>query len=412
MANNVYNNAVKIARLSMDCLRNNLTFTKFVNRNYEPMFKDGGAKGGDTINVRIPPKGYSVRHGATAAPQGYLDTYVPITLAQHGADMNFTTKDLRLCVEDGDAFQQNVLNPLIAPVANYIDYSGLSLYTSIPNFVGAPGTLPSNLDHFLDAGAVLDEHAVPRDGSWAAIMHPRHQAGMLKGTTSYYNPQTDISEQFRNGVMGRLVGGFKFSTDQNCPTHTTGKWTPNSTAQVNATISTQGNTAIVIKTLSSGAALKKGDIVSFAGVYEVNPISKVSTGNLRQFTVTADANLDSTLTLALSPAMYTTGPNQNIDAFPQADASVYFYGATANTYSEKSTRTSLLFHPDAFGLCCVDLPKPESANYCVRVRDPKLDIAIRLIQWYNGSSDEELYRLDVLFGWATLRPDFACRIQA
>ena len=76
----------------------------------------------------------------------------------------------------------------------------------------------------------------------------------------------------------------------------------------------------------------------------------------------------------------------------------------------KTTRQSLLFHPDAFGLACVDLPKPESATYCVRVRSPRLNIPIRLIQFYNGSTDQELYRLDILFGWAVLRDQFACRV--
>ena len=80
------------------------------------------------------------------------------------------------------------------------------------------------------------------------------------------------------------------------------------------------------------------------------------------------------------------------------------------TNGNKATRQSLLFHPDAFGLACVDLPKPASATYCVRVRSPKLNIPIRLIQFYNGSTDQELYRLDVLFGWATLRDQFACRV--
>ena len=45
MATNTFNNAVKIAKYAMDCLENNLTFTKFVNRKYESMFMDGGAKG-------------------------------------------------------------------------------------------------------------------------------------------------------------------------------------------------------------------------------------------------------------------------------------------------------------------------------------------------------------------------------
>ena len=409
MATNTFNNAVKIAKYAMDCLENNLTFTKFVNRKYESMFMDGGAKGGDTVNVRIPAKGYAVRHGSAASPQGYTDSYVPITLTQHGADMQFTTAQLELNLEDGEAFKQNVLNPLIAPLANYIDQQGMALASGIANSVGTPGTLPTNLDSFLDAGALLDESAVPRDGQWAAIMHPRHQASILSSTSTYYNPQSDISAQYRDGVLGKLIGGFKFSPDQNAPTMTTGT-IASATPAVNAAPA-DGASQVAIKA-ATGVSLKVGDVITFAGVYAANPVSKLSTGALKQFTVTqAVSAAGGNLTLNIFPAIQLSGPNQNVTALPQADALMYFWGVSgATTYNSKSTRESLLFHPDAFGLACVDLPKPASATYCVRVRSPKLNIPIRLIQFYNGSTDQELYRLDVLFGWATLRDQFACRV--
>ena len=410
MATNTFNNAVKIAKYAMDCLENNLTFTKFVNRKYESMFMDGGAKGGDTVNVRIPAKGYAVRHGSAASPQGYTDSYVPITLTQHGADMQFTTQQLELNLEDGEAFKQNVLNPLIAPVANYIDQQGMALASGIANSVGAPGTLPTTLSPFLDAGATLDECSVPRDGQWAAIMHPRHQASILSSTSTYYNPQSDIAAQYRDGVLGKLIGGFKFSPDQNAPSMTTGNapGTPlmnGSTADGASTINVDGWT-------SGQATLNVGDVLTIAGVYAANPVSKLSTGALKQFTVTAQVS-DSSGTMAsiaITPAIQLSGPNQNVTALPVDGAAVSVWGSTSNAYGNKSTRQSLLFHPDAFGLACVDLPKPASATYCVRVRSPKLNIPIRLIQFYNGSTDQELYRLDVLFGWATLRDQFACRV--
>ena len=410
MATNTFNNAVKIAKYAMDCLENNLTFTKYVNRKYEDMFKDGGAKGGDTVNVRIPALGYGLRHGSAASPQGYTDSYKPITLTQHGADMQFTTKELALNLEDGEAFKQNVLNPLIAPVANYIDQQGMALASGISNSVGTPGTLPSDLSPFLDGGALLDECSVPRDGSWAAVMHPRHQAGVLKGTSQYFNPQADIAAQYREGQLGKLIGGFKFSADQNAPSMTTGT-IASATPAVNAAPA-DGASQIVLKAATS-CAFNVGDVLTFAGCYAVNPVSKVSTGALKQFVVTEAATASgSAITVKVSPAFQASGVNQNIDALPQADALVYFWGVSgATTYNAKTARESLLFHPDAFGLACVDLPKPESATYCVRVRSPRLNIPIRLIQFYNGSTDQELYRLDVLFGWAVLRDQFAVRVM-
>jgi len=410
MATNTFNNAVKIAKMSADCLENNLSFTKFVNRKYESMFKDGGAKQGDTINVRIPALGYGLRHGSAASPQGYTDTPVPITLAQHGADMQFTTAELLLNMEDGEAFKQNVLNPLIAPVANYIDQTGMALNLKVNNAVGAPGTVPSNLDLFLDAGAVLRERAVPVDGTWSAVMSPRHQAGVLKGTSQYFNPQADIAAQYRDGKLGRLVSGLRFSDDQNAPTHTVGTFGTSTPVMSGTTL--DGATTLVMSGWASGAStLNTGDSLTIDNVFAVNPVSKLSTGQLFPFTVvTTVSDSSGTITATITPAIQVSGVNQNVSAVPLNTAKVYVWGKNDNTYSGKSQTESLVFHPDAFSLVAVDMPKPESAVYCVRVRSPRLNIPIRLIQFYNGAMDQELYRLDVMFGWAATRPNFACRV--
>ena len=112
MASNAFNNVASISKMAMDCLENNLTFTKFVNRQYDDQFRADGAKNGDSCNIRIPGS-YSTRSGSVANPQGYNDTYKPLTLSQYGVDLAFTTKELRLNMEDGEAFKQNVLNPCL-----------------------------------------------------------------------------------------------------------------------------------------------------------------------------------------------------------------------------------------------------------------------------------------------------------
>lgn len=411
MATNSYNNAVKITRMAMDCLENNLVATKFVNRQYKSEFANTGAKQGDTINVRIPGF-YGVRQGSTAQPQGYNDTYVPVTLNQFGADLEFTTKDLLLAVEDGEAFQQNVLNPLVAPVANYVDSLITGLYSQVSNSTGTPGTKPTDLDYYLKAGAILDDNAAPRDGQRSAIVSPWSQASLVQGLKGLFHSASEISRQYEEGTMG-LAGGLKFSMDQNIRTHTVGTF-GTSTPAMAATVSTEGATTLNVSGWASGAsALKKGDIISIANVYAVNPVSKTSTGQLQQFVVTSDYN-DTTGAMAalpISPAIYSTGPLQNVTAMPQSGAAVYVYGKQDNTYSAKASNADLVFHKDAFGLVCVDLPKPESAVFATRVRSKKLDISMRLVQFYNGTTDKELYRIDVLAGSAAFRPKWACRVQ-
>lgn len=410
MATNTFNNAVKITKMAMDCLENNLVLTKFVNREYKSEFKDTGAKMGDTINVRIPGF-YGVRQGSTAQPQGYNDSYVPVTLNQFGADLEFTSKDLLLCVEDGPAFQQNVLNPLIAPVANYVDSLIANLYTGVTQFTGTPGTKPTTLDPYLQAQAMLDDWAAPRDGQRSAVISPWSQASMIKALSGLFNPTTEISRQYEEGTMGNAVG-LKWSMDQNIPNHTSGTFGTSTPAM--AANAADGATTLNISGWASGASqLKKGDIISIAGVYAVNPVSKANTGQLQQFVVTADTN-DSggtMATLPISPAVILTGPNQNVSALPLSSAAVYVYGLQNNTYSNKVTNCDLVFHKDSMGLVSVDLPKPESAVFATRVRSKKLDISMRLVQFYNGTTDKELYRIDVLAGAALFRPKWAVRVQ-
>jgi hypothetical protein len=398
MATNAFNNVASISKMAMDCLENNLTFTKFVNRQYDDQFRADGAKNGDSCNIRIPGT-YSTRSGSVANPQGYNDSYKPLTLSQYGVDLAFTTKELRLNIEDGEAFKQNVLNPMIAPLANLIDQQGTALLSQIYQATGTPGTAMTDLQSFLDGGAVLDEAAVPRDGEWSAIMAPRTQSSIVGGLKTLFNPNDDIAEQYRNGTMGRLAGGFKFSMDQNITSGAVGTRVAGTSSYASG--ATEGGTSIVASGGSGNVAV--GDIFTIAGVYKVNPVSKLSTGQLQQFVVTAASAYSA---VSFQPPMYTaaSGPLQNITALPSGTPAITYMGAASAVATN-----NVVFHKDAFGLVCVDLPKPEGVN-CTRVRSKKLNVPLRMIQWYNGTQDTELYRLDVLFGWSVLRPTFAARV--
>ena len=398
MAAQTFNNVASITKMAMDCLENNLTVSKFVNRQYDDQWRESGAKIGDTANIRIPGT-YAVRSGSTANPQAYNDTYKPLTLNQFGVDLAFTTKELRLNVEDGDAFKQNVLNPMIAPLANYIDQSVIALFSQIYQAAGTPATAMTDLQGFLDGGAILDEAAVPRDGEWSAVMAPRTQSSIVGGLKTLFNPNDDIAEQYRSGTMGRLAGGFKFSMDQNITSGAVGTRVAGTASYASG--ATEGGTSIVASGGSGNVAV--GDIFTVAGVYKVNPVSKASTGQLQQFVVTAAAAYTA---LAFQPPMYTaaSGPLQNITALPTGTPAIAFLGAASAVATN-----NIVFHKDAFGLVCVDLPKPAGVE-AARVRSKKLNIAFRMIRWYNGTQDTELYRLDLLMAAGILRPTFATRV--
>lgn len=408
MATNTFNNIADITPVAMDVLENNLVFSKHVNRGYDDRFRETGGKIGDTANIRIPGY-YTVRSGKVASPQGYNDTFASVTLAQKGVDIQFSSKELRLNV---DEFKHNVLEPALVPLANQIDLDLCNLLTGVNQATFSsttPATKLTDLEQFLQAQALLDEMAIPRNNR-ATVINPRTNANVVKGLSGLFNPQTAISEQFNSGNIGHALG-MDWSMDQNLLPFTTGAFGTSTPAV--ATTATEAAATIALKALANPHTIKVGDVLTFANVYAVNPVTKTSTGQLKQFVVTAAvaATAATTETITVSPAFISTGPTQNISALPQADALVYFYGTSQTSGNAGLVcPTSAVFHRDAFLLACADLPKVGPSELCSRIKSKVSDISFRMIKYYDGRNDDELYRLDVLYGVALLRPNHAVRV--
>jgi len=158
-------------------------------------------------------------------------------------------------------------------------------------------------------------------------------------------------------------------------------------------------------TLATGTGtLNKGDVFTIANVFRVHPETKVSTGILQQFTVTADY-AGGAGSVAISPAVVTSGASQNV-AIPttSATAAITVLG-TAST----AAGTSLLYQQEAFAFATADLVMPDGVDFAKReVMD---GISMRIVRQYTISNDQFPTRLDVLYGYKTLRPQLACRLH-
>ena len=145
-------------------------------------------------------------------------------------------------------------------------------------------------------------------------------------------------------------------------------------------------------------------------------MSYASTGQLQQFVVTADTSDSSgSMTIPISPSIITSGQLQTVNASPADNAVVTVLGATsatAGTLATTVTPQSLLYHPDAFAMVMADLHKPSSGAETTSVRSKELGISIRMVQQYQIGTDQEPTRMDILYGWATLRPQLACRVYS
>ena len=396
-------------------LENDLSFTKAVNKDYSKDFGTDSAIGqkiGSTLMVRKPVR-YVGRSGAALSVENATEQQVPVTLNQQiGVDIQFSSQELTLSI---DEFSDRFIKPAMANIANVIDNQGLGLATQVYNAYGTPGTRPTGnpsstnggvLGAFLQAGVILDNCAAPRDGQRNAIVTPQTQADLVIGLAGLFNDSSDVSRQYREGTMGK-TGGLKFSMDQNVNTYTVGAQggTPlvNAASQTGSSLVTKGWTA-------STNVLGVGDVFTIAGVYTVNPQShSVVAGVLQQFVVTSSVTSDGSgnATIAINPAITISTGFQTVNASPAANAAITVVG-TAGTVSPQM----LVFHKDAFTLASADLEMPKGVDFAARKADKRTGISVRCVRQYSIATDQFPCRLDVLFGWACLRPELAVRLMA
>jgi hypothetical protein len=388
----------QITREGLRILVNNLGFARNTNREYDPSFANDGAKIGDTLRVRKPAR-YTVRSGATLDVQDHTETSVNLTLdSQIGVDVNFTSKELTLDIDD---FSSRILKPAMATIANKIDYDGLGLYDDVYSTVGTPGTSPATAAVLLDANQKLDEMAAPRDGERCCAFDPAANSAMVDGLKGLFQSSGKLDAQYRKGMMGMDTLGYKeIYMDQNVRVHTTGGY--NGAHTLNGVPAEAADTATTTTlTLQTGTGLYAvGDVFTIAGVNAVNPQNRASTGSLQQFTVVTST---STTSIAVSPALRTQGPFQTVDAMPATAAALTEVGTASTGYPQ-----NIAYHKDAFTLATADLLMPNGVDFASR--QVHEGISMRIVRDYDINNDAMPCRIDVLYGWKTLYPELACRI--
>ena len=417
MANNLLTIS-KITNEALMVLENELTFTSEVDRNYDDQFAVVGAKIGNTVNIRRPGR-FIGTVGPALNVEDFNETSVPVTLStQFHVDTQFSTQDLALSL---DMFSDRVLKPAVATIANRIDRDGLSMATlNTANIVGTPGTPPTGLITYLTGQAYLDSEGAPRDGRRSCIVEPFTSATIVDSLKGLFVPQEAIGEQYRKGLMGRDSGGMNWKLDQNVVSQSFGFWTGSSAGSITVNGANQGlssgwaSSSTINITATATGTLNAGDIINFASVYAVNPQNRQAYGSnkLRNFVVkSAVALTNGNTSVTVSPALIYGGQFQNVTASPAASAAVtpYNIGVSSNsTYSPQN----IIMHRNAFTLAIADLELPEGVHFAGRASDKEIGLSMRIVRQYTVNNDSIPTRLDVLYGWAPLYPELACRVAA
>jgi len=390
-----------VARETLAILKNMISFSANVNRDWEDEFTSNMSRGyapGQTINIKRPPR-YTYRAGRVAVPQSTVETTVPLTLSQGGCDVNFTSLERTLSLPK----LEDKLQAAIAPVANEIDRQGLQLaHFQTFNALNVAGTLPTTqaaaLQVITDANARLDEMAAPRDKRRCLITNPRLNGALIQGLAGLFNNSTTIGKQYQSGMMVDSLG-LAYGMDQNVDVHVNG-------AATATNINGAGQTGSTITVVAvAGGTLTRGTVITLPNVFAVNPQSRVSTGVLAQFVVTADVAAAAT-SIPISPALVTSGAFQNVTGSPTTAAPYVIMGAASTSYA-----TNVAFHKDAFTLAMVPMWAPRGGKGVIDVAQRTEDgFTLKVTEFYDGINDNSIMRIDVLFGWAATYPELSTKI--
>ncbi len=407
--NNLLTN-IAITNEALMVLRNQFVLVPRSGRSIDSMFGRSGYKNGQTVHIRLPVRYQSALQTAVNL-NNTAESNVSLTLTQRNIAVDFLSSDLKLKI---DEFSDRILKPQMAQLASDIDADGFKLFyqaqsLSTPGVItaGKPAAFTgadiSTLRPWLDAGARLSDQATPQDGNLYLAITPGTQAAVIDGTKGLFTPVAEIGEQYKRGIMGTAVG-FEWCMTQNMPTFTTGTRSATG-ATINGAVT--AGTAVVLAQGAVATTITQGDQFTVAGVYDINPLTRVALKTLKVFTVqAATAFVAGAVTLSVLPAINTTAPNQTVSiALPNA-AAVTFIGAASVT-----TDINLAWHKNAFMVAFCDLPTDLPGGEAHMAKDTESGISVRFAKQWDVQADVVVYRTDVLYGWKMVRPELACRVQ-
>lgn len=396
MANNMLTVSM-ITREAIELFVNSNAFIKNINRQYDDEFGKSGNKIGSQLRIRLP-NDYVPTTGPGISVQDTAEQQTVLTMAtQQHVDVSFSSADLLLSLDD---FSERILLPMMNNLAGAVavgimNANAEAICNISGNMDGANAIQMPNAGTYLDAQATIKLNSGPNVGQ-KIINDPRTEARVVTSLSGLLNPGSAISDQYYEGTMYRALGALWFS-DQTVIKHTAGSFTAGT---VNGANQTGPN--VLVNAITG--TLNVGDIITIAGVNAVNRVTKQTTGELRQFVVTAAAQGGATQVSVYPSIIPSANGNavqyQTVDVSPANGAALSLYTNPNVTY-----RKNFRFAPEAITMATGDLPMPQNK---VTARHRYDNVSMRYVKDYMIGTDQEISRLDVLYGSLAVRPEWAC----
>ena len=391
-----------ITREAVRLWKNENSFIQHIDTQYDDSYAQSGAKIGTALKIRLP-NDYVVRTGPAAQPQDTAEQSTTLTVAtQKGVDVSFSSLERTMSLDD---YSKRVLAPMVNNLVGAVAVDvmsgaegGVARFTA--NVDASNNILTPRADDWLNAGALLDLNSAPR-ANRKIVADPLTMARTVSSLAGLFNPSKKIGEQYDSGQVSEALG-FDWFMDQTVIKHTTGSFS------AGGTVNGANQTGLTLTVNATTGTFAIGDIITIAGVNMVNRITKTTTGQLQQFVITVAAVTGATslsIYPALVPAQASGGQTQyqTVDVSPANSAVVALVTNASSVY-----RKNLVFVPEAVTMATADMEIPRGVHEAAR---EEFDgVSMRMVTAYNVQSDQLITRLDILYGYLWVRPEWVVTV--
>ena len=419
MANDLTSNVTrKLMRVFLKHFESNRVLTKTVNTQlFQGKFTPAS---GTTVDIKRPHDYTTIR---TSGGDISGETKDSITAGKATATVqNYFTASVNWDNVE-EALELDQLDQILAPMARRIvtdlevDFAGFMLKNS-GMVQGTTGTAITTWQHVADAGALMASTGVPSDMPWYYVMNPFSQIAMANLQNQLTAVDSLVRTAWEKAQISRDFGGLSALTSQALASYTTNATTDVAGVVDGTPTATYASVKDTMQQTIHIDALAAAETYVAGTVLEIPTRSILNQATREPALDAAGANIPwrgvlvaDVLTatneadfIVSSPAIKeTTGSRAS--AYDTVVAAIVD-GDVVNIRSADSTtfQPNLFYHPQAFSLTSVKLPKLFSTDTTVTTED---GFSLRVSKYSDGDANVQKVRFDLLPAYAVLNPFFA-----
>ena len=404
--NNILTHKI-IAQEGAAMLMEESKFIKSINREREREFnRDArGYKAGESVTVKIPPRPV-VTEGAI-----FNEDDADINAREQSVELKidyekhvpliFGAREQTLSLSK---FKERYLRPAIRVLATDVDANFLRrAIVATNNHVIQSANEAHPLAAFGRARSLMNKNLAP-DVRRFALLSSDFTNSIVDPSGTLFNPTAEIAKQYKEGYIGK-ARGFEFMESEHIFRFQNGS----KVTGITVSGADQTGSTLNIAGLTNGDTIKAGQTFTITGVNLIHPVTHQSYGINSQHVVTEDftaggATGQIKIYPEITPKLVSAvrQANPTVDASPANAAALTFIG-TANQFIDQA----VCYDRDAY--TCAFAPKKVLAG-CDGYTFNTDTLAMRVMTFGEGRSDQEGTRIDLLGGFAAIRGNNASRV--